>query len=53
MKRITGGAGSAGEAAKSTAPRIDTATGEHYSKIKSTTSYPGSTDVPGNRRYSG
>jgi colicin import membrane protein len=49
MKRITGGAGSAGEAAKSTAPRIDTGyLASITSKIKSTTSYPGSTDVPGN-----
>jgi colicin import membrane protein len=49
MKRITGGAGSAGEAAKSSAPRIDTGyLASITSKIKSTTSYPGSTDVPGN-----
>jgi colicin import membrane protein len=49
MKRITGGAGSTGEAAKSTAPRIDTGyLASITSKIKSTTSYPGSTDVPGN-----
>jgi colicin import membrane protein len=49
MKRITGGAGAAGEAAKSTAPRIDTGyLASIVSKIKSTTSYPGSTDVPGN-----
>jgi colicin import membrane protein len=49
MKRITGGAGAAGEAAKSSAPRIDTGyLASITSKIKSTTSYPGSTDVPGN-----
>lgn len=49
MKRITGGAGSAGEAAKSSAPRIDTGyLASITSKIKSATSYPGSTTVPGN-----
>jgi colicin import membrane protein len=49
MKRITGGAGTAGEAENSTAPRIDTGyLASITSKIKSTTSYPGSTDVPGN-----
>jgi colicin import membrane protein len=52
MKRLTSGAGnptSTGTAEKSTAPRID----KGYiagiaAKIKSNTTYPGSTDVPGN-----
>jgi colicin import membrane protein len=52
MKRLTSGAGnptSTGSAEKSTAPRID----KGYisgiaAKIKSNTTYPGSTDVPGN-----
>jgi colicin import membrane protein len=49
MKRITGGAGATGEAAKSTAPRIDTGyLASITSKIKSTTSYAGNTDVSGN-----
>ena len=49
MRRITAGAGTSGEAPKSTAPRIDTGyLASITSKIKSTTSYPGSTDVPGN-----
>jgi colicin import membrane protein len=48
MRRITG-SGTSGEAEKSTAPRIDTGyLASITSKIKSTTSYPGSTDVPGN-----
>ncbi len=51
MRRITGAAGSGGEVAKSTAPRIDTGyIASIVSKIKSTTSYPGNTDVPGNPR---
>ena len=49
MRRITAGAGTNGEAAKSTASRIDTGyLASINSKIKSTTSYSGSTDVPGN-----
>jgi colicin import membrane protein len=49
MQRITAGAGTNGEAAKSTASRIDTGyLASITSKIKSTTSYPGSTDVAGN-----
>ena len=49
MRRITAGAGTSGEAAKSTASRIDTGyLASITSKIKSTTSYAGSTDVPGN-----
>jgi colicin import membrane protein len=49
MRRITAGAGTSGEAAKSTASRIDTGyLASITGKIKSTTSYPGSTDVPGN-----
>jgi colicin import membrane protein len=52
MKRLTAGAGnpsSSGTAEKSTAPRID----KGYisgiaAKIKNNTTYPGSTDVPGN-----
>jgi colicin import membrane protein len=49
MRRITAGAGASGEAAKATAPRLDTGyLASITSKIKSTTFYPGSTDVPGN-----
>jgi colicin import membrane protein len=49
MRRITAGAGASGEAPKATAPRLDTGyLASITSKIKSTTSYPGSTDVPGN-----
>jgi colicin import membrane protein len=49
MRRITAGAGTSGEAAKATAPRLDTGyLASITSKIKSTTSYLGSTDVPGN-----
>ncbi|PIL38254.1 cell envelope integrity protein TolA [Massilia psychrophila] len=49
MRRITAGAGTSGEAAQSTASRIDTGyLASIVSKIKSTTSYPGSLDVPGN-----
>jgi colicin import membrane protein len=49
MKRITAGDGANGEAAKSTASRIDTGyLASITSKIKSTTSYAGSTDVTGN-----
>lgn len=50
MRRITG-AGSSGEAARATAPRLDTGyLASITSKIKSTTSYAGNTDVPGNPR---
>lgn len=49
MRRITAGAGTSGEAAKSTASRIDSGyLASITSKIKSTTSYAGSTDVAGN-----
>ena len=49
MRRITAGAGTSGEAPKSTASRIDTGyLASITSKIKSTTSYAGSTDVAGN-----
>ncbi|MDL2354842.1 MAG: energy transducer TonB, partial [Pseudomonadota bacterium] len=49
MRRLTAGAGTSGEAAKSTAPRIDTGyLASITGKIKSTTSYAGSTDVAGN-----
>jgi colicin import membrane protein len=49
MRRITAGAGAAGEATKATAPRLDTGyIASITSKIKGTTSYLGSTDVPGN-----
>ena len=50
MQRITGAAGS-GEAARSTAPRVDSGyLASIVSKIKSSTSYLGNTDVPGNPR---
>jgi colicin import membrane protein len=52
MKRLTAGAGnptSTGSAEKSTAPRIDKGyIASIAGKIKSNTTYPGSTDVPGN-----
>ncbi len=49
MKRLTGGAGTSGSAEKSTAPRIDKGyIASIAAKIKSNTTYPGSTDVPGN-----
>jgi colicin import membrane protein len=49
MRRITGGAGASGDAPKATAPRLDSGyLASITSKIKSTTSYPGSTDVAGN-----
>ncbi|MDB5919808.1 MAG: Protein TolA [Massilia sp.] len=49
MRRITASAGTSGDAAKSTASRIDSGyLASITSKIKSTTSYAGSTDVPGN-----
>jgi colicin import membrane protein len=49
MRRITAGAGATGEAPKATAPRLDSGyIASITSKIKGTTSYLGSTDVPGN-----
>jgi colicin import membrane protein len=52
MKRLTAGAGSpnsTGNAEKSTAPRIDKGyIASLAAQIKSNTTYPGSTDVPGN-----
>ena len=49
MRRITAGAGTSGEAASSTAPRSDAGyIASITSKVKSTTSYSGSTDVAGN-----
>ena len=49
MKSIVGAAGAVGSAAKATAPRSDTGyLASITSKIKSTTTYAGSTDVPGN-----
>jgi colicin import membrane protein len=52
MKRLTSGAGSpnsTGSAEKSTAPRIDKGyIASLAAQIKSNTTYPGSTDVPGN-----
>lgn len=52
MKRLTSGAGnpgSTGSAEKSTAPRIDKGyIASIAARIKGNTSYPGSTDVPGN-----
>lgn len=51
MRRITGAVGNVGEAAKSTAPRMDSGyLASITSKIKSTTTYLGNTDVPGNPR---
>jgi len=51
MRRITGAAGTSGEAEKSSAPRIDKSyLASIVSKIKNTTSFAGSTDVPGNPR---
>jgi colicin import membrane protein len=51
MRRITGAAGTSGDAPKSTAPRTDSGyLASITSKIKSTTSYAGSTDLPGNPR---
>jgi colicin import membrane protein len=49
LKRITGAAGSGGEAAKSSAPKIDAGyIGKLTALIKSNTTFAGSTDVPGN-----
>ncbi len=51
MRRIMGAAGGSGEAEKSSAPRSDTGyLASINTKIKSSTSYAGSTDVPGNPR---
>ena len=49
LKRITGAAGSAGSAQKSSAPKIDAGyVGKLTALIKSNTTFAGSTDVPGN-----
>jgi colicin import membrane protein len=49
MKRMLSGVGGTGEAAKSTAPRSDPGyLSSIRTKVKSTTSYSGDTDVPGN-----
>ena len=49
MRRITAGAGTSGEAAKSSASHIDSGyLASITSKIKSTTSYAGSTNMAGN-----
>jgi colicin import membrane protein len=51
MRHIAGAIGTSGEAAKATAPRLDTGyLASITSKIKSTTSYAGNTDLPGNPR---
>lgn len=51
MRRLAGAAGSTGSAQKSSAPRLDTGyLASITSKIKSTTSYLGNTDLPGNPR---
>ena len=51
MRRITGAIGTSGTAAKSTAPRIDSGyTASITAKVKSNTTFLGSTDVPGNPR---
>lgn len=51
MKRLMGAAGTVGEAQKATAPRMDSGyLAAIVGKIKSTTSYLGSTDVAGNPR---
>ncbi|HEX8614504.1 MAG TPA: cell envelope integrity protein TolA [Telluria sp.] len=51
LRRIMGAAGGTGEAEKSSAPRSDTGyLASINTKIKSSTSYAGSTDVPGNPR---
>ncbi|WP_426174169.1 TonB family protein [Massilia sp. TWR1-2-2] len=48
LSRMMAGAGTGGEAAKSTASRVDTSyLAAINSKIKSSTSYAGSTEVPG------
>ena len=51
MRHIAGAMGSSGEAAKATAPRLDSGyLASITSKIKSATSYAGNTDLPGNPR---
>jgi colicin import membrane protein len=51
MQRMLGAVGTTGSAAKSTAPRSDAGyQAALTAKIKSTTTYAGSTDVPGNPR---
>ena len=49
LKRITGAAGSSGSAQKSSAPKTDAGyQAKIAAKVKSNTSFTGSTDVPGN-----
>ncbi len=51
MQRITGAIGTSGTAAKATAPRIDSGyIASITAKVKSNTTFLGSTDVPGNPR---
>lgn len=51
MKSIAGAIGTSGTAARSTAPRIDSGyTASITAKVKSNTTFLGSTDVPGNPR---
>lgn len=51
MARITGAIGTSGTAAKATAPRIDSGyIASITAKVKSNTTFLGSTDVPGNPR---
>jgi colicin import membrane protein len=51
LRRIAGAAGAGGEALRATAPVIDSGyLAAIRAKIKSNTSYPGSTSVPGNPR---
>lgn len=53
LNSIAGAAGTTGSAAKATAPRSDTGyLASITSKIKSTTTYAGSTNVPGNPKVS-
>ena len=51
MRHIAGAIGTSGEAAKATAPRLDSGyLASITSKIKSATSYAGDTELPGNPR---
>lgn len=53
LKRITGAAGTAGNAEKSSAPKVDAGyVARLTALIKSNTTYAGSTDQPGNPRVS-
>jgi colicin import membrane protein len=53
LKRITGAAGTTGNAEKSSAPKIDAGyVGKLTALIKSNTRFAGSTDVPGNPKAS-